>query len=111
MTEEYILSKGYKEYSKTIYHCKSVTKFFQKRFDDNIGTKYFINIEQFNFSELQQKYPDFEPIKYEYVIQLHNHDEKYMDIRFHSDWTLLEVEDFMDKQWQLGCYDYYEKWE
>lgn len=33
-----------------------------------------------------------------------------INLTFHSSWTLEMVENFMEKMWNTGMFDYYEKW-
>ena len=44
MTEEYILSKGYHKEKSSQFDDKAVICRYQKRFDDENGKKYFIDI-------------------------------------------------------------------
>ena len=49
MTDNDIIDSGYKECSMPI--IKHASRFFQKRFDDNIGKKYFIDIYRYDFPD------------------------------------------------------------
>ena len=44
MTDEYLLERGYKQYKPTQFDNESVVARFQKRFDDDFGKKYFIDV-------------------------------------------------------------------
>ena len=44
ITDEYIKEHGFKEYNPTRFDNDSVILRFQKRYDDNFGKKYFIDI-------------------------------------------------------------------
>ena len=46
MNDKEILENGYHEYKPTCFHNDGITKCFQKRFDDDIGKKYFIDINK-----------------------------------------------------------------
>ena len=54
MTDQDILARGYKEFKPTPFHNSGIVKCFQKRFDDDNGKKYFIDIHKWDFS----MYPD-----------------------------------------------------
>ena len=44
MTDEYLVEHGYVKYNPTFFDNESVVARFQKRFDDDFGKKYFINV-------------------------------------------------------------------
>ena len=46
MTEQLILECGYQEYKPSPLEHEGITKCWQKRFDDDVGKKYFINIHR-----------------------------------------------------------------
>lgn len=115
MNDEYVLAKGYKEYTPTHFHNESIVKCFQKRFDDNIGKKYFIDINKWSWREIVPYYKRdklFEDYTYEYKIQMYKKDtHDAVDLSFHGSWTLEMVEDFVEDLWLTGMFDYYEKLE
>ena len=55
MTEEYILSKGYHRGNPSQFDDKSVICRYQKRFDDENGKKYFIDILKYDLSRVPEK--------------------------------------------------------
>lgn len=115
LTDEIILQKGYKEYPPTRFHNSSIVKCFQKRFDDDVGKRYFLNIDKWYWGDVvpvhkkDEWYCDY---TYEFTCQMYRkntHDA--VDVSFHSSWTLEQVEEFMKQQWNTGLYDYYERWD
>ena len=50
MTDEYIIEKGYKEFEPSPLKNNSISKCFQKRFDDENGKKYFITINKWDWN-------------------------------------------------------------
>lgn len=114
LTDEIILQKGYKEYSPTRFHNSSVIKCFQKRFDDNEGKRYFLDIEKWTWRDIPQEHKCkdwYKEYTYAYKCQMYKKDtHDAIDIEFHSSWTLEQVEEFMELQWNTGLYDHYEKW-
>ena len=47
-----------------------------------------------------------------YGLQLYKKDDHdAMDILFHSSWALKDVEDYLEKLWNTGLFDYYETWD
>ena len=114
LNDEYILSKGYKEFSPTRFHNSSVVKCFQKRFTDDIGKRYFININKWYWGDIVPEYRKdewYQDYTYEYEVQLYRKDtHDAVDISFHSSWTLEQDEEHMEKLFETGMYDYYEMW-
>ena len=111
MTDEYIIEKGYKEFKPTRFHSSDTSKCFQKRFDDDIGKKYFIDINKYNWNGLIPKEAE-KNYTYEYEVQLYRketHDA--VDMTFHGSWELKDVEDFVKNMFKSGTLDYYEKWD
>lgn len=111
MTDLDVLKAGYKEYPKTCFDHPSVLRCFQKRFDDDVGKRYFIDIKKWEgcIHPHTGKSVDAE---YEYDTQMYkkgSHDA--VDILFHSSWKLEDVEDYLKKLFNTGLFDYYEKWE
>ena len=40
-----------------------------------------------------------------------NIDDKPINLTFYNSWTIERVEQYVEKMFQLGLFDYYEKWE
>lgn len=105
ITHEYLMSKGYREYKPiSIDHCD---KRYQKRFDDEVGKKYYIDIEMYDFSKYGKTN---NPIQYQPEINL-NQENGIGSIRitFWND-DIDEIEKWCENYWQSGDWDYYEKW-
>lgn len=109
MTDEYILSKGYKEFKPTQIDSPNVIKCFQKRFDDDKGKKYFITIKKWDWREFHgEDMPDY---SYELGTQLYKKDFHYpLNLTFFSGWTVDDVENHLEEIWNPDIYDYYEEW-
>lgn len=111
MTDDYILNKGYKQYNPTKFHSEYTTKCFQKRFDDDIGKKYFIDINKYSWNGLIPKNAE-ENYTHEYEVKLYKKDtHDALNITFHCNWKLEDVEIFIEKLFQTNQLDYYEKWD
>lgn len=112
--EQHFINKGYHAYNPTPFDSNSVEKRYQKRFDDEIGKKYFIDIIVWDNSFVPQDRRDkwWSPFGYEYSTQLYRKDSHdAVDFLFHSSWTLEQVEEHLEKLFDTGLYDYYEKWD
>lgn len=113
MTDEYIVKKGYKQYNPTLYDSEYIATRFQKRFDDEYGKKYFINVLKWSndFVPVERRDEYWQPYSYEYEVQVSMYDEQNtIDLHFHSNWTLSKVEKFMVDFFDKMCVGYYELW-
>ena len=114
MTDEYILEKGYQRYSPIPYDDENIVARFQKRFDDEYGKKYFINVLKWsnNFIPLERRDRWWKSYSYEYEVQISMYDEQNaIDLHFYSDWDLDQVEKFMADFFEKMCVNYYESWD
>lgn len=115
LTDEFFLNRGYKKYGKTQFQSDMIMYNFQKRFDDEKGKKYFIDIHKNSHEwmrEWDKKQDWYTPYSYEYSCQLYKkgtHDA--VDMLFHSSWTIEQVEEFVENLFRNGELDYYEKWD
>lgn len=115
MTDNDFLSKGFKQFPITpIIDPDGMETHFQKRYDDEIGKKYFITVNKWKSYTHPYTRETFPPT-YEYDVQLYQKGGRYtakaIDLLFHSTWTIEEVENYMEKLFQTGLFEYYEKWE
>lgn len=114
MTDEYLLERGYKRYSPTLYDSDYIEDKFQKRFDDNIGKKYFINVIKWSQEYIPERRRDnsWEPFIYEYeVCVTMGSKEDPLILHFLSSWTIEDVEAFMEDFVNKMKPNYYETWE
>lgn len=115
--EEELISNGYKFFNDT---WKNSIKGIQKKFVDDIGTKYFITGYHYNFSK---DFPDrdFDNYdRYNFTVQFQYDNEgkgKTIDISYSADFvdnpyrpltTIKEVEDYFENIWFKTKADYYE---
>ena len=84
---------------------------YQKRYDDAVGKKYFINAIlqrpiQHPVTGITLAFP------YAFEIMLAQHGTgNPVKMDFFNGWRLADVEEYAEKIWNLGLWDYYEKWE
>lgn len=107
MTDELLLKRGYKEYAPTQFHNEYIVKCFQKRFDDDKGKKYFINVDKYDMPE---PVTDAFPYEFEVYLSLKDGDAIKM-LLYGSDWDINTVEKYIEKLFSTGDYEYYELWE
>lgn len=104
MTDNDIIKRGYDEYKPSPFHSSGIVKCFQKRFDDDNGKRYFIDVHKWDIPSFTNSY--------EYSIQLYNKDtHDAIDLLFHSTWEIDKVEEFVKKLFETGMFDYYEEWD
>ena len=114
MTDEYLFEHGYTKYPPTPFDDKYVVARFQKRFDDDFGKKYFINILRWSRDYIPMSYrgEDFEIYGYEYEIPFSMYkEEKSLEIKLFNNWTLKEVEIFVEDFFEKMKPNYYENWD
>lgn len=115
LTDEYFLNRGYKKYDKSRFDTVGVLYHFQKRFDDEIGKKYFIDINKHSnewMSEYDKRQDWYKPYSYTYSCQLYEKETHApINLEFFSDWSIERVESFVERLFQNGELDYYEKWD
>lgn len=114
MTDEYLLQHGYKEYPPTSFDNNSIVARFQKRFDDNVGKKYFINVIKWSndYVPIAHRNEYWTQFTYEYEAQVTmDGEEDALNLNFFSSWTLERVEDFMVKFFDKMNPNYYETWD
>ena len=114
MTDEYLLEKGYRKYSPTPFDNESIVARFQKRFDDDFGKKYFINILRWSqdYIPVSHRGDYWEPYAYEYEIHFSMHeDDKSLKLHFFNNWSLEDVEMFSEDFFEKMKPNYYEDWD
>lgn len=114
MTDEYLLERGYTKYNPTPFDNDSVVARFQKRFDDEFGKKYFIDVLKWSqeYVPVERRDKWWKPFTYHYETQITMfEDQKPLNFEFFSDWTLEEVEQFMEDLFEKMQPNYYESWD
>ena len=114
MNDEYLLEHGYKQFSPTIIDSSLVVSKFQKRFDDDFGKKYFITVSKWSHEYVPTHRRDkwWKQFTYTYDVQLSMfEEEKTINLEFFSDWTLEEVENYMEELFEKMKPNYYESWD
>lgn len=115
-TDDYFLERGYHKYDRTDFQRGELYLYnFQKRFDDDKGKKYFIDVHKISHEwmrEWDKQQPWYTPYSYTYSCQLYKKDTRApVDMEFFSDWTIEQVEEFVERLFQNGELDYYEKYD
>lgn len=105
--KNYLLPLGFKEFEPPKFRSyEGITTMFQKRYDDEIGKKYFIDAKIWDYTKYPQ-IPEKFHIEYEgQYYQKGTHDA--VNFNF-IDWTLDQVEEFIDNLFELGVIEHYER--
>ena len=110
LSDKLFEESGYTEYPRHYFEDEIIEKHYQKRFDDELGKKYFIDVEKFGRCFL----PNGSLIEenYEFNVQFKDKEtNKPCNIKLFSGWTIKEAEKKVEEMWQSGLWEYYEKWE
>ena len=111
--DDYLKEQGFYEYKPTQFDNSSVVSRFQKRYDDDHGKKYFINILKWDnsFVPIDRRDKWWKPYSYTYEAQITMFKEqKPVKFDFFSGWTLEQVEKFMEDFFNKLEPNYYEEW-
>lgn len=115
MDEKYLEERGYHKYKRTMFDSNWVSARYQKRFDDDTGKKYFLDILEYDNSDLKARMPDVNFQKYDYEFEVYltffGDEDKPIQCKMYAGWTLEEAEMMAEKMFQTLGANYYEKWE
>lgn len=114
MVDEKLLDRGYKQYKPTLFDNESIVARFQKRFDDDFGKKYFIDVLKWSqeYVPVDRRDKWWKPFVYEYEVQVSiGEDENSINLEFSSSWTIEDVEEFMENFFEKMQPNYYESWD
>lgn len=112
--DNYLKEHGYAEYNPTVFDNESVVQRFQKCFEDGYGKKYFIDVLKWDNSFVPEEKRDeqWKPYSYTYETQITMFkEEKALNFEFFSNWTLEQVESFMEDFFDKMKVNYYERWD
>ena len=106
--DEYFNDLGFNKYNNQFCHTGVVAN-YQKCFKDEIGKKYFIDVSLWDFTA----YPQLN--RYDYVAEYNG---QYYQKGTHSafnittiKWEYEQMVEFIEKLFDKGVLDYYERWE
>lgn len=116
MDDKYLLERGYKQYKPLpVIDNESIVAKFQKRFDDDFGKKYFIDVAKWSHDYIPADRRDewWTPYSYAYhlYVTMFEEKEKPIYLEFGTSWTLEEVEKFAEDFFNKMEPNYYEDWD
>ena len=109
LTREALLSAGYRQFKQK--NIREFTdQFYQKRFDDNQGKKYFITIAEYDNSKYKVSHPMLPDFSYSPDGQFESNGTTF-NVEMLTPKSVEEMEAFFERMWvDMKC-DYYEEWE
>lgn len=116
MTDQDFIQRGFKQFPPTPHlDFDGIETRFQKRYDDEIGKRYFITVNKWRAIK-DSRIPDgVWPSSYEYEVYFQKDDgngnTKAIKILLYSGWNIDEAEEYVQKLFETGLFEYYEKWE
>ena len=107
ITREALLAAGYKPFLQK--NLKQFTnQFYQKRFDDSVGKKYFITIAEYGNREFREQIPMLSDFSYSAESQFESCGATF-NVEMLTPESVEQMEAFFERMWvQMGC-DYYER--
>jgi hypothetical protein len=112
--DKILIDRGYKQYQPTALDSDIVVACFQKRFDDEHGKKYFINVKKNDMSFIPESHRGdyWKKFSYDYEVQVtFGEDERAVNLEMFSGWSIEQVEKFMDEFFEKMGPNYYESWD
>lgn len=113
LTVQNWLDAGYKKYYGN--HLNNADFLLQKRFDDEVGKKYFIDIwvyehSKHSYYEANQNIP---AVSFQPEVQFRRDPDITMNVTFilNQDSTIAEIEQQFECLWLFLEKPYYEKWD
>ena len=114
MDDKYLIALGYKQYPPSAVDSDIVVALFQKRFDDEHGKKYFINVKKNDMSFVPETHRGsyWKPFNYDYEVQVtFGEDERTVNMEMFSGWTIEQVEEFLEDFFDKMKPNYDELWD
>ena len=109
--EQQLQQKGFKEFKDpTKSHSTAYVKSYQLRVrDENLLTKYFINVDLYDFSVLNTNMPEFllRDLQPEYHVQFNSHGDNTFNVNFLKK-DLDKVIEFYENMFLCMKCEYYE---
>ena len=116
LTPEDWIDQGYKKFTSTLRPLAAYG--LQKRFDDEVGKRYFITVWVYDNTAYMDKYEGWSRWSFQPEVQFNNTLENTFDVTLHhknnEKWGVTpieQVEEFFNVMWNRMKCEYYEKWE
>lgn len=108
ITDKDLLSQGFKEFKPGPFDSEHVEKCFQKCIRDEYGIRYFITVRKW-MSFVHPYTGEVTPSQYESSVQLYQcGNQEALDLLFHSNWEMEDIEAALNKIWDTGLFSHYD---
>ena len=109
ITKEALLAAGYRPFKQK--NIKEFTNsFYQKRFDDEKGKRYFITIGEYDYRKYLDRIPALPDFSYSPDGQFKSNGVAF-EIEMLTPESVEQMEAFFERMWADMKCDYYEEWE
>ena len=112
--KKYLEDRGFQQYTPPDFsHYNNCDATFQKRYDDDIGKKYFIDVLVWNWKPFHSR-PDLKESLGNYSISCEGQYYQkgtHEAINMEFGCEIEEVEKFLDNLFELNVLEHYEIWE
>lgn len=105
---DWLIPLGFHEYKPTDIHHESIVTCFQKRYDDDFGKKYFLDINVWDYTLFPAIPERYHPSITGQFYQAETHDAVNFDF---IDWDIDAAEKWIDKMFEVGLLEHYERWD
>ncbi len=111
LNDDFLIDCGYKRFERSNIDPEGIECKYQKRFDDDIGKKYFITANKWR----SFKHPfrdEVLPESFEFEVCFSDKETgKPIKLAFYSGWLLSEAEAMVEQLWKTGLFEYYERFD
>ena len=104
--------RGYHKYKPSHFDSQYVVAKYQKRFDDENGKKYFLDVLEYDHSDLRQYNISDEKYGHEFELYLTfgGEEDRPMRVLMYCGWTIEQAEEMTEMMWKNLGANYYERW-
>lgn len=109
LTKEALLAAGYRPFKQK--NIREFTdQFYQKRFDNDQGKKYFITVAEYDNRKYHDRMPTLPDFSYSPDTQFNSNGVTF-EIEMLTPESVEQMEAFFERMWvDMKC-DYYEEWD
>ena len=104
MTNQEFLDAGYTRFNPPPYE-DCITDMYQKCFEDEIGKKYFITVERWDYTPVARGRNI--PISYNFTVQFNTQEDRTLNIDCFNGFDIESAENFFENIWNTGWFKYY----
>ena len=115
MTDQDLFDRGFKQFPPTYpIDSHGIENKFQKAYADDIGRRYFITVSKWK-PIVDKRAGKTWPPGYEFEVYFQKDDgngsTKAIKILLYAGWDVDEVEEYVQRLFETGLFEYYEKWD